>query len=189
MEHKPGLLVADVDVVTKALCSRIAEILECKLLTAISQDAVIAVLDKNEIAAVLLDADTICDSVGLIPKIKQRSARIEVVIAQEDATIPAAVEAIKAGATDYLEKPFQGERLERVLVAAFDRYRGFQVPTLDEMERQAIDLALSHADGNCVEAARLLSIGKTTLYRKLREYGHHSPRRRGRPPSRADLSA
>ena len=41
---------------------------------------------------------------------------------------------------------------------------------LEVMERQAIHRALDTAGGDKVLAARLLGIGKTTLYRKLREY-------------------
>ncbi|HEY7679193.1 MAG TPA: sigma-54 dependent transcriptional regulator [Terriglobia bacterium] len=41
---------------------------------------------------------------------------------------------------------------------------------LEEMERQAILRALAGAGGDKLQAARLLGIGKTTLYRKLRAY-------------------
>jgi DNA-binding NtrC family response regulator len=41
---------------------------------------------------------------------------------------------------------------------------------LREMERRAILQALSENDGNKAGAARLLGIGKTTLYRKLKEF-------------------
>jgi len=41
---------------------------------------------------------------------------------------------------------------------------------LEEMEREAILRALSSAGGDKLLAARLLGIGKTTLYRKLRKY-------------------
>lgn len=41
---------------------------------------------------------------------------------------------------------------------------------LEEMERQAILRALSAAGGDKLRAARMLGIGKTTLYRKLRKY-------------------
>jgi two-component system response regulator HydG len=41
---------------------------------------------------------------------------------------------------------------------------------LEEMERQAILRALSGAGGDKLLAARLLGIGKTTLYRKLHKY-------------------
>ncbi len=39
-----------------------------------------------------------------------------------------------------------------------------------EMEREAIFEALAHVKGDKLQAARLLGIGKTTLYRKLKEY-------------------
>ena len=45
------------------------------------------------------------------------------------------------------------------------------VISMVEMERQAILSALEHVKGDKVLAARLLGIGKTTLYRKLKEYG------------------
>jgi transcriptional regulator of acetoin/glycerol metabolism len=38
-------------------------------------------------------------------------------------------------------------------------------------ERDAIARALASVEGHRVEAANLLGIGKTTLYRKLKEYG------------------
>ena len=41
---------------------------------------------------------------------------------------------------------------------------------LEEMERQAVLRALAGAGGDKLLAARLLGIGKTTLYRKLRKY-------------------
>jgi DNA-binding NtrC family response regulator len=45
------------------------------------------------------------------------------------------------------------------------------VMPLAEMERQAILTTLSQVKGDKLLAARLLGIGKTTLYRKLKEYG------------------
>jgi two-component system response regulator HydG len=41
---------------------------------------------------------------------------------------------------------------------------------LHELERRAILRAITHAEGNIVVAARLLCIGKTTMYRKLKGY-------------------
>jgi two-component system response regulator HydG len=40
-----------------------------------------------------------------------------------------------------------------------------------EMEKRAILSAIGQLHGDKLEAARLLGIGKTTLYRKLKEYG------------------
>jgi transcriptional regulator of acetoin/glycerol metabolism len=40
-----------------------------------------------------------------------------------------------------------------------------------ELEKRAILAAVQEAGGDKLLAARLLKIGKTTLYRKLKEYG------------------
>jgi len=47
---------------------------------------------------------------------------------------------------------------------------GYPVMSLAEAERQTIENAVTHTEGNLSEAARLLGIGRTTLYRKLRQY-------------------
>ena len=49
-----------------------------------------------------------------------------------------------------------------------------ELTTLDEVERRFISRALHEANGDKLEAARLLGIGKTTLYRKLKQYGAKS---------------
>jgi len=55
----------------------------------------------------------------------------------------------------------------------FERRMGMDdlVP-LEELERRAIFRALRETGGDKLAAARLLGIGKTTLYRKLKEYEH-----------------
>jgi DNA-binding NtrC family response regulator len=45
-----------------------------------------------------------------------------------------------------------------------------ELTTLEEMERRAILRALRETNGDKLVAARLLGIGKTTLYRKLKQY-------------------
>jgi DNA-binding NtrC family response regulator len=49
------------------------------------------------------------------------------------------------------------------------------VKTLAEMEREAILSAVRTFHGDKLKAAKLLGIGKTTLYRKLKEYGIADP--------------
>ena len=46
-----------------------------------------------------------------------------------------------------------------------------QIPTLRELERDAIRQALEVTAGDRLRAAKLLGIGKTTVYRKIKEYG------------------
>jgi len=45
------------------------------------------------------------------------------------------------------------------------------ITPLDQLEKQAILHAIAALEGDKLEAARRLGIGKTTLYRKLKEYG------------------
>jgi DNA-binding NtrC family response regulator len=50
-----------------------------------------------------------------------------------------------------------------------------EVKTLAELEREAILGAIRALNGDKLQAAKLLGIGKTTLYRKLKEYGIGDP--------------
>ena len=43
--------------------------------------------------------------------------------------------------------------------------------TLSALERQSIVDSLARHQGNLAETARALGIGRTTLWRKIREYG------------------
>ena len=43
--------------------------------------------------------------------------------------------------------------------------------TIADLEKQAILNTITQLKGDKLMAARLLGIGKTTLYRKLKEYG------------------
>ena len=55
----------------------------------------------------------------------------------------------------------------------FERRMGMdELVPLEELERRAIFRALRETGGDKLAAARLLGIGKTTLYRKLKEYEH-----------------
>lgn len=51
--------------------------------------------------------------------------------------------------------------------------QGGVVP-LQEVERRAIEQAITYTRGDRTTAAQLLGIGRTTLYRKLKEYGYPS---------------
>jgi len=64
--------------------------------------------------------------------------------------------------------------------------------TLQELERKAILDALQVTGGDCLRAAQLLGIGKTTIYRKVKEYrlaGHGLEGHRAAiPQSRSPIS-
>ena len=50
-----------------------------------------------------------------------------------------------------------------------------ELKTLAELEKEAILGAIHTLNGDKLQAAKLLGIGKTTLYRKLKEYGIGDP--------------
>jgi DNA-binding NtrC family response regulator len=172
VERQPELLVADLDQVVRSVCARLAETLECGVLFAADTQRILHLAKSHQIGTVLIDTVTIPEYLETTEELKKESARIQVIITSQRSSIPDAVAAIKAGALDYLEKPLTDAALENALSEAVTQHRNFKtsVVPLEELERQAIEEALAQAQGNKIEAARLLSIGKTTLYRKLREY-------------------
>ena len=190
MDRKPELLLADTDERTRSLCRHVAGELGCELVTVSDRGTALAMIQRGEFSVVLLDPSTISDPVSLLSEMKSKSARVEIILIEEHATTASAVRSIKAGFSDYLEKPLDTAALEKSLEQALDRYGKFQpsIPTLEQLEKQAIQQAMAQAGGDKIKAARLLSIGKTTLYRKLRMYGDYSRRRRG-PARRRALEA
>jgi DNA-binding NtrC family response regulator len=52
---------------------------------------------------------------------------------------------------------------------------GNDLPTLQELERRYIFKVLTHCRDSRAEAARLLGIDKSTLWRKLQQYGGSDP--------------
>jgi DNA-binding NtrC family response regulator len=52
-----------------------------------------------------------------------------------------------------------------------DKHGSAKIIPMSELEKQTILGAILQLNGDKLLAARLLGIGKTTLYRKLKEYG------------------
>jgi DNA-binding NtrC family response regulator len=64
--------------------------------------------------------------------------------------------------------------LDGIVLAAAPLPRARDVPitlNLDELEKQAIQQAISHYQGNLTRAAQALGLGRTTLYRKMARHG------------------
>jgi DNA-binding NtrC family response regulator len=81
------------------------------------------------------------------------------------------VEAIEAGSSEQVElRDLPAKLRVRDLHQANRSESPERQLCLEEAEKQAIRRALNYARGNKRKAARLLHIGKTTLYRKLKQY-------------------
>jgi DNA-binding NtrC family response regulator len=77
--------------------------------------------------------------------------------------------------TQLQQQGLEALRIAAATAEATDEEHSAEVVTLAEMERQAILSAIRTLHGDKLLAARMLGIGKTTLYRKLKEYGIVDP--------------
>ncbi len=80
------------------------------------------------------------------------------------------VHAIKNGTSDQIELRDLPAKLRMRDAHKVRMQSPERMLCLEEAEKQAIKRALAYARGNKRKAARLLHIGKTTLYRKLKQY-------------------
>jgi DNA-binding NtrC family response regulator len=85
-------------------------------------------------------------------------------------------EALPAPANDHVAMAMaleatvsQAQTLDTSPIAVFDT--DGHLRKLEQVERDLIELAIDHYAGHMSEVARRLGIGRSTLYRKLREYG------------------
>lgn len=84
--------------------------------------------------------------------------------------IPQAVDAMRRGVWGYILLPLQPGEAELMVRRAFDAgspKAAFQPRTLEEVEIDHILAMIRHCKGNRAKAARLLGIGRNTLWRKL----------------------
>ena len=73
-----------------------------------------------------------------------------------------------SAATERLQQPGAGERVP-IMLSEISEAGAF--PTMAEVERVIFVAAYERSNRKPLETARLLGIGKTTVYRKLREIG------------------
>lgn len=106
--------------------------------------------------------------VDVVRKVVGDVATCRVVMLSGHGTVRSAVEAMRAGAVDFLTKPVSSAEIVRALREA----RTVVVPvvadgSLDQVEREHILRTLEAAGGNVSEAARRLGLHRRTLQRKL----------------------
>ena len=135
----------------------------------------------------------------LLAHFLEKEPSVPIIALAPESELGLAHEAMRAGAYDFLTKPLDRDRLEytvrraidrRLLVRAVDRFAhevearhagdelalangscSCETLNLRELERMAIDKALKAANGSVGKAAKLLGMGRATLYRRLAETG------------------
>src|SRR3954465_543844 len=94
----------------------------------------------------------------------------EVVVLPGYGTIGTAVEAIRLGAINYLNKPADADEIEAALLGKRPPPPVGEVPSLDRQEWEYLNKILADCNGNISEAARRLKMHRRTLQRKLQKH-------------------
>lgn len=113
--------------------------------------------------------------IELLSRIKDRMPLLPAIVITGHGDIPLAVEAMKAGAVDFIEKPFEEEVLLKAVEAALDKAGGEsdgQLPevlsrlaTLSERERQVLEGLVAGQANKVIAAAHGISPRTVEVYR------------------------
>jgi DNA-binding NtrC family response regulator len=134
------------------------------------------------------------DGFELVDLIKARWPLIEVVMMTAHASIPAAVEAMRRGAYDYIQKPFDPDDVSLVVARALEKhrerahaatpppvtgqqdlaslsYREALAVARDRGSREYLSALLRAFNGNVSRAAARAGLERESLHRLLRRHG------------------
>ena len=120
MTTGPTLLVIDDDAAVLALVSEVAEALEFNVMARRDGGAALAEASAIKPDAVIADLSEF-EATTVLRKLAAADPQCPVILMARGASVDAAIEAMKAGALDYLAKPFDRERLRDVLVTVRKR--------------------------------------------------------------------
>ncbi len=150
----------------------------------------------RDLLAHAAEPDLVCldlhldDGPGLDWMLRFRRERpdVPIVVTTADSKIDTAVKAMRMGAFDYVTKPFDQKRILQAIDGALERVRNpgasprslrapedasaapDGVTPIEALEREAIQRALRQTDGHVGNAAKMLGMGRATLYRRLTAY-------------------
>ena len=109
---KGHILVADDDPTLCALFRRVLELDGYQVATAGSAPEVLRALDETDYDLLVSDVRMPgTNGVELAGKLKERDDTVPVIVITGHADVPLAIQAMKAGAADFIEKPFDDEAI------------------------------------------------------------------------------
>ena len=121
---KPHVLIIDDEEAMRDSCQRILDKIEVRVSTAPDGAAGIRLLDQEPCDLLLLDLILPGENgLALLRQVRQNHPRLPVIIVSAYGTVKSAVEAMKAGAYDFLTKPFTPKELRRLVRQALEEAR------------------------------------------------------------------
>lgn len=142
-----------------------------RVITLASPDNLPATLQQEKASIVLMDMNftlgmnTGQEGLTWLRTLRHLHPQLPVVLITAYADVQLAVKCLKAGASDFVTKPWDNDELLRTLKDAVDK--GQEIQSLDELERNHVKRVVDHCHGNISRAAELLGITRQTLYAKL----------------------
>jgi two-component system, NtrC family, sensor kinase len=137
-----AVLVVDDDTPLHLVLERVVERAGGKAHLASSGKEALALLDERDWSAALLDKNLPdVSGIELLQRIKHKQPRTEVLIVTGYAGLESAVQALRLGAFDYVEKPFDIDDLANRLKAALARRRTLTADVAQNVEGPLLRLA------------------------------------------------
>jgi DNA-binding NtrC family response regulator len=143
------VLVADDEVDVRRALRALLDQAGLKVHEASSPEAVVAAVEGHDLDVVLLDLNYAQggssgrEGLDLLVRIRELDPSVSVVVITAWGTVAGAVEAMRRGARDYLEKPWRNERLLSVVRSHGEYARSHRRSRLsEERERRALEEAL-----------------------------------------------
>ncbi|MEW6348765.1 MAG: sigma-54 dependent transcriptional regulator [Thermodesulfobacteriota bacterium] len=116
------LIVDDEPDFVRGLSRSIPQEIPCSILTAGCGASALELLDTTAVDLVLTDVRMPdMDGLDLLDRVKQRAPWITVIVMTGYGTIDIAVEAIKKGAYEFVQKPFTPDQINRIVKKALER--------------------------------------------------------------------
>lgn len=124
----------------------------------------------------------------LMPVLKQIDGHVPIVMVTGHGTIDIAVQAVKQGADDFIEKPVRMPALLEIVQRVLESYRNRKLSveastemttetiedelglTIEELERKHVERVLRSESGSVDAAALRLGISRSALYVRLKRY-------------------
>ena len=172
MKYGTILIVDDNPAILTALKICLVDVFE-RILTLAHPEGGLALLQQERVDVILLDMNF---TVGMnsgqegltwLRSIHRLHADIPVVLVTAFADVQLAVKGLKAGASDFITKPWDNDDLIRTLKDAIDNNN--HIDTLETVEAQHVRKVLDKCHGNISRAAELLGITRQTLYSKIKK--------------------
>ena len=117
------------------------------------------------------------DGVQLVRTLKQMGSALPIILVTGHADVSVAVQAMKAGATDFVQKPYESELILRLVRGALEenaealdanarrnRVRN-RIESLTSRERQVLDLIMEGASNKLIASSLEISPRTVEIYR------------------------